>query len=123
MTEFWPDDADDFMKIAMNLGGQENNWLRQCAGYWSMAASFVEAGAINADLFLAPSISGEMFFIFAKVYPFLKEVREKLGDPEALRNVERVINGTKYGRERLQLILQRVAAAKEQRRASATKAG
>ena len=41
LTQFWPDTADDFMKIAGTLGSQENNWLRQVGGYWGMAAALV----------------------------------------------------------------------------------
>ena len=113
LTQFWPDSADDFMKIAMAMGSQENNWLRQVGGYWGMAAAFVESGALNIDLFLQPSVSGEMFFMFAKIHPFLKELREKLGDPEALLNVEKVIKKTKFGRDRLQFVLKRIAQNKE----------
>lgn len=113
LTQFWPETADDFMKIASNLGTQENNWLRQVGGYWGMAAEFVLSGALNPDLFLRPAMSGEMFFMFAKVHPFLKELREKLGDPEALRGIEKVINSTKWGRDRLQFVLKRVATARE----------
>src|SRR5689334_19890047 len=109
LTQFWPDTADDFMKIAGQLGSQENNWLRQVGGYWGMAAAFVESGALNLELFLQPSVSGEMFFMFAKVHPFLKELREKLGDPEALLNIEKVVMKTKFGRDRLQFVLQRIA--------------
>ncbi|MGB9360402.1 MAG: hypothetical protein WCA99_02285, partial [Candidatus Sulfotelmatobacter sp.] len=68
-TTFWPTSADDFMKIASTPGTQENNWLRQVSGYWSMAASFVLHGALNEELFLQPAVSGEMFIVFAKVYP------------------------------------------------------
>jgi hypothetical protein len=120
LTQFWPASADDFMKIASNLGTQENNWLRQVGGYWGMAAEFVLSGTLNRDLFLRPAMSGEMFFMFAKVHPFLKELREKLGDPEALRGIETVINSTKWGRDRLQFVLKRVATAKE--RATVAKA-
>jgi hypothetical protein len=119
LTQFWPDTADDFMKIAAALGSQENNWLRQVGGYWGMAAAFVESGALNIDLFLQPSVSGEMFFMFGKVHPFLKELREKLGDPEALRNVEKVIMKTKFGRDRLQFVLKRIAQNKERLAAAA----
>lgn len=113
LTQFWPNHADDFMKVALQLGSQENNWLRQVGGYWGMAAAFVASGALNADLFLQPSVSGEMFFIFAKVHPFLEELREKLGDPHFMMNTEKVINSSKFGRDRLQFILKRVAQAKE----------
>jgi hypothetical protein len=118
LTQFWPDNADDFMKIAMNLGGQENNWMRQAASYWSMAASFVQNGIINVDLFLQPSVSGEMYFIFAKLHPYLAEIRQKLDDPEMFSNVEKVINSTEYGRNRLQFTLKRIAMAKERRAAN-----
>ena len=116
--EFFPQSADDFLKVVWAMGTQENNWLRQAAGYWSMAASFVESGALNRDLFLVPSVSGEMYFIFAKVHPFLKELREKLDDPEVFLNVERVISSTEYGRNRLQFTLKRIAMAKERRAAA-----
>lgn len=121
LTEFWPANAEEFMKIAMNLGSQENNWLRQVGGYWGMAAAFVESGALDTDLFLQPSVSGEMFFVFAKVHPFLKELRQQLGDPEVFQNVERVITSTKWGRNRLNFVSQRIASFME-RRAAAAKA-
>ena len=56
-----------------------------------MAASLVLHGALNAELFLQPAHSGEMFFILAKVHPFLKELREKIGDPQPVLNIEKVI--------------------------------
>ncbi len=36
---FWPQTAEEVLKITSNMGGQENNWFRQVSGYWSMAAS------------------------------------------------------------------------------------
>jgi len=51
LTKFWPDTAEDFMKIAGELGSQENNWLRQVGGYWGMAAALVSSGAVSRDLF------------------------------------------------------------------------
>ena len=112
-TTFWPRSADDFMKIAFTVGTQENNWLRQVTGYWSMAASFVLHGALREELFIQPAVSGEMFIVLAKVQPFLKELREKAGDPEMLANIEKVIMGSKYGRERLKFMLKRVEMMRE----------
>jgi hypothetical protein len=112
-VSFWPRTADDFMKIASAPGSPENNWLRQVSGYWSMAASFVVEGALNADLFLQPAVSGEMFIVFAKVHPFLKELREKAGDPHMFSTIEKVINGSKFGRERLKFMLKRVEGMRE----------
>jgi hypothetical protein len=113
--EFFPQSADDFLKVAWSTGTQENNWLRQVSGYWSMAASFVLQGVLNEDLFLQPACSGEMFLIFAKVHPFLKELREKLGDPHLFLNIEKVITHTKWGRDRLQFMLKRVETLRQKR--------
>jgi hypothetical protein len=107
-TEFWPNNADDFMKIASAPGTQENKWLRQVAGYWGIATSFVLQGALDEDLFLVPGFSGEMFVIFAKVYPFLEELREKLGDPEFFLDIEKMVMRTKWGRERLKFLSKRL---------------
>ena len=115
LWEFSPRNADDFLKVANASGTQENNWLRQVGGCWSMAASFVLQGALNEELFLQPAASGEMFFVFAKVQPFLKELREKIGDPHLFGNIEKVIAGSKFGRERLKFTLKRVEMMREKR--------
>lgn len=113
LVDFSPRSADDFMKVASALGTQENNWLRQVGGYWGMAAAFVVQGALSEDLFLRPAVSGEMFVIFAKVRPFLKELREKIGDPEAFGDIEKVIMSTKWGRDRLKFIEKRIETWRE----------
>jgi hypothetical protein len=112
-VDFWPRNADDFMKVAQVPGTPENNWLRQVSGYWSMAASFVLHGALNSDLFLQPAVSGEMFIVFAKVYPFLKELREKTGDAQMFGTIEKVIMGSKFGRERFKFMAKRVETMRE----------
>jgi hypothetical protein len=115
LGEFWPQNADDFLKVAWAMGTQENNWLRQVGGYWSMAASFVLQGALSEELFIQPAVSGEMVFVFAKVQPFLKELREKMGDPQMFGNIEKVITGSKFGRDRLKLTLKRIETMREKR--------
>jgi hypothetical protein len=113
--EFFPQSVDELMTVAFAMGSQENNWFRQVAGYWNMAASFVLLGALNEDIFLQPACSGEMFLIFAKVHPFLKEWREKVGDPHLFLNIEKVVTRTKWGRDRLQFMLKRVEILRQRR--------
>jgi hypothetical protein len=103
-TEFWPQSADDLIKVANSFPSQENAWLRQVGGYWDMAASFVLHGAVDEELFLQPGCSGEMFFVFAKVYPYLKEFREKTNNPDAFSNIEQVATRTKTARKRLERV-------------------
>jgi len=106
---FWPESADDFMKVGAALGTQENAWLRQVGGYWELAASLVNHGALNKELFLEPSFSGEMFLIFSKVQPFLKELREKMYSPAAFANMEKLITNTEGGMERVKMTQERMA--------------
>jgi len=85
--------------------------------YWDMAASLVLQGALHEDLFLQPGCSGEMFFIFAKIQPFLKELRKKMNNPDAWGNIEQVATGSKLARKRLE----RVSATVNQRRTALAK--
>jgi hypothetical protein len=116
-TEFWPASAEEFIKVADSFPSQENTWLRQVGGYWDMAAAFVLQGALNEELFLQPGCSGEMFFMMGKIYPFLKEFREKTGNPEAFANIEKVATGSKTARKRLE----RMVMMAEQRRKTQSK--
>jgi len=110
---FWPNSADEILKIATALGTQENAWMRQVGGYWEMAASFVLHGTLSRELFLEGSFSGEMFLIFGKVEPFLKELREKMQNPNIFGNVEKVIMSSQGGAERLKQTQERIAAMRK----------
>jgi len=105
---FDPRSADDFLKVAWAVGTQENAWLRQVSGYWGIVSSFVVTGVLNEELFLQPGFSGELFLIYSKIHPFVKELREKLSDPEFFRNVEKAVTRTKWGKNRLQFMMKRV---------------
>ena len=120
-AEFWPDNADDFLKVAEAVGTPENNWLRQVPSYWELAAALVLHGTVNETLFLEPAFSGEMFFIFAKLHPFLQDVRERTQNPRMLANVEKVITKSKAGQERLKVVEQRMAARRKQMKEGAVR--
>jgi len=114
---WWPRNADDVVEM-LNAPANptENAWFRQVSGYWEMAASFVLRGILNEGLFF--DSGGEMWFTLAKVYPFLKEVRERAQVPYFFRRVEKVASGSDEARERLQMMLKRAEA----RRAAMAKA-
>src|SRR5271170_8220431 len=46
LTTFWPKDADEYVKVVMSMGTEENNWLRQVISYWGIAGSFVLNGVL-----------------------------------------------------------------------------
>jgi len=121
-VSFWPRSADDFMKVVNEVGTPENAWLRQVIGYWDMAAALAVHGAVSQELFLVPSFSGEMFTAFAKVRPFLGELREKIGNPELMANIETLINSSKKGRDRLKQFEARLAARRKLMAAVSAKA-
>jgi hypothetical protein len=113
MNEFFPQSADDFVKVARAFGTQENAWLRQVSGYWHIVASFVLASVLNEELFLQPGFSGELFVMYAKVHPSVKELREKLDDPEFFLNIEKAVTRTKWGRNRLQFMIKRIEVLRQ----------
>lgn len=123
-AEFWPESAEDTLRIARAYPSPENTWLRQVTSYWEMAASFVVRGALHEGLFF--DSSGEMYCVFAKFKPFLSEIRQKL--PYFLLTVEKVIMSTQDGRQRLERLEERLAQRQQKlaaRRAAvaATSAG
>jgi hypothetical protein len=101
------------MKVGMATGTQENAWMRMVAGYWDLAASLVVQGVLNEELFLEPAFCNEMFMMFAKIHPFLKELREKTGNPHMLANIEKIVQKSKAGRDRLKFMLERLAARRK----------
>jgi len=113
LVDFNPQSADDFMKVAWAFGSQENAWLRQVSGYWGIVTSFVLQGVLNEGLFLQPGFSGELFFIYAKIHPFVKEIRQKLDDPEFFLNIEKTVTRTKWSKNRLQFLMKRIALLRE----------
>jgi len=114
-ANFWPQNADDIIQV-VNANSQENAWFRQVSGYWDMAASFVLREVLNEELFV--DSSGEMWFVLAKLHPFLKEIREKTKMANFYARVENVATRSKEARQRLEMMLQRAQA----RRAAAAKA-
>ena len=108
LADFWPRTASDYLNVESARRTKENNWLRQVVSYWGMAASFVLHGTLSESTFLEPAFSGEMFVIYAKVQPFLGELRSRTLNPDLMRNIEKVIQGSKRGRERLKEVSRRV---------------
>jgi hypothetical protein len=86
LTDFTPESFPELVAVA---GGARNASVRMVLGYWDMAASLVTDGAIDADAFRAAH--GEIFLTFAKIYPFLAELRSLTGEPDFCRHVEAVV--------------------------------
>jgi hypothetical protein len=110
MTEqFWPQSADDIVKLAHAFGTPENAYYRQITSYWEMATSLVHRGAVDPELF--SDWSSEGFFLYAKFQPFLEEARQKLDSPLMLGNLEKFVNSTPALREKTQKFIARAKVA------------
>lgn len=97
MFMFNPTSAEDFEKTMMDP--EVGAYLRMVTSYWDMAATMVNQGAIDADMF--NETNGEHIGVFAKLEPFLAEMREKWQMPEAFANLEKVIMNRPDGAERV----------------------
>jgi hypothetical protein len=104
---FWPESADDYMKVASAFSIPENAWLRQVISYWDMVAALVLHGALNEDLFF--DTGGELWFTLSKINPILKDVRAKMQSPELCGRMEKLATRTKAGKERLKMLEARMA--------------
>ena len=92
-----PSSADEIMQTMMDP--EQGPYMRMVTSYWDMAASFVNHGAIDADMF--NETAGEHIMVFAKIEPFLTELRQKFESPEAFKHLETLIMNMPNGAEKL----------------------
>lgn len=88
VMEFNPESIAELVEM---VHGPRNASFRMVLGYWDMAASMVSTGAIDADAFR--TAHGEIFATFAKIQPFLSEMRASAGEPDFCRHLEAVVMG------------------------------
>lgn len=96
--EFMPASAQQFVEI-VSAGDKRTGFVLQVYGYWDMVAAFVLHGALDASLVY--DTCQEMYFQYSKIQPYLTEFRQRMGLPEFLRSVERVVEGSEAGRARI----------------------
>ena len=96
---FFAFNPESFEDIQRAVTGEHSAYLRMVTTYWDMACSFVNHGAIDADMF--NDANGEQVFVFAKLQPFLEEIRANNGNPNAFRNLEQAVTAMPQAEERL----------------------
>ncbi|MBI3649815.1 MAG: hypothetical protein HY231_02065 [Acidobacteria bacterium] len=112
-SEFLPDSFDDVKAVWFDSKHPHNAHFRMVTTYWDMAASFVVQGALNGDLLLESST--ELIVIYAKVEPYLKEMREQSGLSGYLANIEKVIEQYPAAQEKLEWSKAFITRLKQQR--------
>ncbi len=114
VNTFFPQSADEVLRLMQAWGTDENAYMRQVVSYWDMAASLVLRGALHEELFL--DSAGEMIFTFSKLHPFLPKIREGMGAPEFLKNIETLLNRSEAARAKVKATLERVRVISEMRK-------
>ena len=87
-SEFAPKSGKDIVRLMVS-GERQSAFYRMVASHWETAASFVNNGGIDERLFLEGN--SEHVVVYAKLQPFLAEVREIMGEPDYLANLERLV--------------------------------
>ena len=87
-TKFNPTSAADIGRLVVG-GERASAYYRMITSYWDMAASFVINGGIDEKLFLAANT--EHVGVFAKLEPFIAELREAAGEPDYLVHLEQLV--------------------------------
>ena len=113
-TGFFPESTQDILDV---LVGEHSAEFRMVASYWDMAAAFVVFGAINADMFNA--INTEHVIVYAKLQPFLSEIRAVPGIPPYLylKHLEPVVQGIPDTEERI-AVMRRYMKSRRQSQAA-----
>jgi hypothetical protein len=113
---FNPQGIKDFMDV---LTSDKSGLFRMVVSYWDMAASFVNNGALDAQMF--NDANGEHLFVYAKLEPFLPALRQESGNPDYLSHLEKVVKATPDYEAKLTSIRERIAKIMEiyQQRAAA----
>jgi len=100
---FNPTSVQDYMAGMM---GPNSGHIRMVTSYWEMATSFVASGAIDAEMFEASA--GEHIVVFGKLEPILPQLRQAMGNPNLLKNLEQVCIAAPGGLEKVRATAERI---------------
>ncbi|HVG33771.1 MAG TPA: DUF4760 domain-containing protein [Pyrinomonadaceae bacterium] len=115
-AEFNPGSLQDIIDAVMS---DKSAYYRMVTSYWEMAASLVNNGAIDEQMF--NDANGEHILVFAKIEPFLQEAREKFSSPQTFQHLERLVMRMPDAKERLTMMRERMKMITAARAEAATK--
>ena len=88
VTEFAPQSGRQIVDLMLS-GLEQSAYYRMVASYWESTASLVNNGGIDEKLFLEANT--EHVVVFAKLQPFIDEIRQIIGEPDYLEHLERLV--------------------------------
>jgi hypothetical protein len=99
VSEFNPQSAMEIVQLLLS-GAKESANYRMVTSYWDMAASFVNNGGIDEKIFLESN--SEHIIVFAKMQPFVAEIREIIKEPDYLMHLETLVMKVPHIKEKLE---------------------
>jgi hypothetical protein len=102
--DFWPKTYEDVLAVTKFDHPLNAPW-RQTTTYWEMVYGTLKHGIVNADYFMESA--GEGMFLFARVAPYLEELRRDVS-PVAFQNAEWVAKNTAAGQRMFTMFTARV---------------
>jgi hypothetical protein len=108
-AKFWPRNAGEAVAVTAH-DHPLNVAFRQTSGYWEMVYGMARHGIVHAD-FLVEN-NGEGLLLFARMEPYLTQVREA-SSPRAFSNAEWVVANCPMGKVLMEGFRARVKRALE----------
>lgn len=87
-SEFKPQSGMEIMALIQS-GEEPSAYYRMVTSHWDVAASLVNNGGIDEKMFL--EANSEHLVVFAKLQSYLGEIREAIGEPDYLAQLERLV--------------------------------
>lgn len=117
VLEFNPSTMEEIVEVFMS---DKSAYYRMVTSYWDMAASLVNNGAIDEQMFSDANM--EHVVVYAKLEPFVEELREKFNNPQGLRHLEQLVMRKPDAKELLSSLRERFKQWAAMRADAATKA-
>jgi hypothetical protein len=95
-------DPDSFEDVVAAARGEHSAYYRMVTSYWNMACSMVNNGAIDEQMFT--DANGEQLLVFAKIQPYLAQIRETVGQPNYLAHIEKYVMRQPDAEQRMEAV-------------------
>lgn len=87
-SEFNPRSGREIVALMVS-GEKQSAYYRMVSSHWEVAAALVHNQGVDEKMFL--DANSEHLVVFAKLQPFLTEIRETIGEPDYLAHLEQLV--------------------------------
>jgi len=105
--DFWAMfDPQTLEEFTAAMFGPQSGYVRMVLGYWDMAASLVENGAIDRKMF--QDATGEYLVVYTKMEPIIPALRAQWGNPNFLKHLESLTMSLPDARQQIDAMKERM---------------